>query len=992
MTSLLATRREWLFQKTARCYLSATRSYHHKDSKRAPAEDTHNKSTNTSFGHQIRKPITEKNLNDNSDNFSGSNRANVPLDLVYQNEKKRDFPTHRNNNYTSKSFKDTNNNDFNRQRNQITLAENNRFLYLRKPNRSSSNNKYGQKYTKPYTIKPWEKSGKYNFDKKYSKPYKSDDKSHWAFNKYATPHTESNNFKKSSGKTYKELHERDHRNNYKYSPSDSYNSDFKSKSPYKSKSRLPLNGKVPSQMGALGNLGALANNYDSEPGALNDINDQVGITESSQDTIKPATPEIDIFEDDSSSMKLRPYQKDCIKSCLKAFSEGKRRLAVSLATGGGKTVIFSNLIKYIKPIDDKQGDKVLILVHRRELAMQALKTCMSVMPDKTVDMDLGTNKARTWTADIVVASIQTLLSQERLLQYNPDDFKLIIIDEAHHAAADSYVSILKHFGADTKTSRVAVVGFSATLVRHDGKALSNSMDHIVFHKGVDDMINDGWLCDAKFTTVNTHIDLSSVSKRAGDFAIASLSKAINTTSSNDLILKSYLKFKAIHHFKSTLLFGVDVSHIKNLCALFNANGIRAEFISGTTSQKKRDDTVEEFRNGEIPVLMNCGVFTEGTDIPNIDCILLARPTKSPGLLLQMIGRGLRKHQDKQTCNIIDFVSSCDTGVASVPTLLGLDPEMLVQEVSLMDLKTMKQKMDEERRERLEREHKEELDSVLPSTIRGSVNFNSFQSLQDYMFNNNKKDSSVGAASSLSSSSSSSLISVNDNDKDKDSIAFYKDSLVWLRIGKDTWASQLFNHGLYFRITRHLVTAKDLYTQLVVESTELKQKPKYKYSATQYVRNMHYPGYSSTAVITDCMSLYTVIRAVHTTFKSTSYLNYQNSLKYASRRNAPATRNQIKFLNNYLKDIAAKDAKIEEYVNNEDFLRAWEATVNNFTKGLCGDLIFVTSVAGQLYMKNLAHLIAKVSLNTDGGVGDDGKSKKKLLDNVSLMDIKVGELR
>jgi ATP-dependent helicase IRC3 len=127
-----------------------------------------------------------------------------------------------------------------------------------------------------------------------------------------------------------------------------------------------------------------------------------------------------------------------------------------------------------------------------------------------------------------------------------------------------------------------------------------------------------------------------------------------------------------------------------LAATFRAHGIEARVVTGGTPKKLRGETVEAFKKGEFPVLLNCGVFTEGTDIPNIDCVLLARPTKSRNLLVQMIGRGMRLHPGKANCHIIDMVSSLKTGVITTPTLYGLDPDELVDGANVEDLRTLKQ--------------------------------------------------------------------------------------------------------------------------------------------------------------------------------------------------------------------------------------------------------------------------------------------------------------
>jgi ATP-dependent helicase IRC3 len=180
----------------------------------------------------------------------------------------------------------------------------------------------------------------------------------------------------------------------------------------------------------------------------------------------------------------------------------------------------------------------------------------------------------------------------------------------------------------------------------------------------------------KVTTVQTKVDLSSVGTRYNDFKENELSKAINTLDRNDIIVKSWEKYAASDSRKSTLVFAVDMEHTLSLCNAFRARNIDARFITSKSSPTERQETLQAFRDGECPVLVNCGILTEGTDIPRIDCILMARPTKSSTLFQQMFGRGMRLHPSKKECLVIDFVDNFSrtgrSGLVTIPTLLGLD--------------------------------------------------------------------------------------------------------------------------------------------------------------------------------------------------------------------------------------------------------------------------------------------------------------------------------
>ncbi|POR39476.1 Putative mitochondrial ATP-dependent helicase irc3 [Tolypocladium paradoxum] len=385
--------------------------------------------------------------------------------------------------------------------------------------------------------------------------------------------------------------------------------------------------------------------------------------------------------------KLRDYQQECIKSVLLSLKRGHKRVGISLATGSGKTVIFTQLIDKIRSRPDG-GDRTLILAHRRELVEQAARHCQLAYPNKTIEIEMGSLHA-SGTADITIASVQSITSKERLEKFDPSSFKLVLVDEAHHIVAQGYLKTLKHFGLEQKQKdSPTLIGVSATFSRFDGVKLGAAIDEIVYHKDYVDMISDKWLSDVIFTTVASSANLSKVKNGAfGDFQTGELSKVVNTDEVNDITVRSWMA-KAPDR-KSTLVFCVDLAHVAGLTHKFREYGFDARFVTGDTPKMERSETLEAFKKGKFPVLVNCGVFTEGTDIPNIDCIVLARPTRSRNLLVQMIGRGMRLHPGKKNCHIIDFVSSLETGIVTTPTLFGLDPNELVDKASVGDMRNMK---------------------------------------------------------------------------------------------------------------------------------------------------------------------------------------------------------------------------------------------------------------------------------------------------------------
>jgi ATP-dependent helicase IRC3 len=331
------------------------------------------------------------------------------------------------------------------------------------------------------------------------------------------------------------------------------------------------------------------------------------------------------------------------------------------------------------------------------------------------------------SADITVASVQSIISGDRISKFDPDRFKLVLVDEAHHIVAPGYMKTLDYFGLlKAQSSSPALVGVSATLSRFDGMRLGAAIDQIVYHKDYIDMIGEKWLSDVIFTTVQSKADISKVKKGAnGDFQPGELSQVVNTEQINEITVRSWLaKAKGRN---STLVFCVDLAHVAGLTNKFREHGIEAQFVTGDTPKPERSARLDSFRRGEFPVLVNCGVFTEGTDIPNIDCVLLARPTKSRNLLIQMIGRGMRLHPGKTNCHIIDMVASLETGIVTTPTLFGLDPSELVDEAKVEEMRELK---DGQGEEELRRQNSRSINDTTSTPVPRTITFTHYDSVFD----------------------------------------------------------------------------------------------------------------------------------------------------------------------------------------------------------------------------------------------------------------------
>ncbi|KAF9457448.1 P-loop containing nucleoside triphosphate hydrolase protein [Collybia nuda] len=390
-----------------------------------------------------------------------------------------------------------------------------------------------------------------------------------------------------------------------------------------------------------------------------------------------------------SSIVLRPYQEHCLDACVEALQSGVARIGVSLPTGAGKTTVFITLLsRILPPTSNPAASRSLIIVNSIELAIQSANQVANLFPKWSVEIEQGTKHKASGSADVTVATYQTLLNAERLAKFDPHGVKAIIVDEAHHAASPSYRRLLSYFNPDIKNPdpgfptpslphKIPIIGFSATFSRHDGLALGSVFERIVYHRDFLEMIREQWLCDVRFTSVRANINLQNVviNSRTGDFNPTSLAHVINTDTVNDLIVKTWLDRASKR--KSTLVFCVNISHVEALTQTFRNCGIDARYLYSKTPNVERKALIESFKSGQFPVLINCAILTEGADIPNIDCVIVARPTRSRNVFAQMIGRGMRRSPDtgKKNCRIIDFVDSTASisGVVSTPTLFGLDP-------------------------------------------------------------------------------------------------------------------------------------------------------------------------------------------------------------------------------------------------------------------------------------------------------------------------------
>lgn len=334
-------------------------------------------------------------------------------------------------------------------------------------------------------------------------------------------------------------------------------------------------------------------------------------------------------------MNLRPYQQDCIDALTRGFEEGHGKLLVVIPTGGGKTVIFAKLAEVFA----KAGGRTLVLAHREELIQQAVEKIHKAT-GIIADVDMADRKARL-SAQVVVASVQTMI--RRRAKYPADHFALVVVDEAHHIPADSYLNTLRCFDGHAK-----VVGVTATPDRGDKKNLGKYFDHVAFEIGLPDLVKAGFLSPIRVKTVPVQIDLSQVHKVAGDYDAADLGRAIEPaliTLADAIVGEAWDRKIAIF---------LPLRKTSNTMAtLLRERGIAAEHVDGES--RDRAEILRRLNRGDTQVICNAMLLTEGWDEPSIDCVVNLRPTKVRALYSQIVGRGTRLYPGKDHLLLLDFL-------------------------------------------------------------------------------------------------------------------------------------------------------------------------------------------------------------------------------------------------------------------------------------------------------------------------------------------------
>ena len=335
---------------------------------------------------------------------------------------------------------------------------------------------------------------------------------------------------------------------------------------------------------------------------------------------------------------LRPYQTDALPKIGDAWRRGHRAPLVCAPTGSGKTIIILEAIR--RAIEHTW--RVLVVVPRRELVDQTYDKLVAFGID--VNVVMAGDARRDDFARVTIASVDTLHARKvRSGEYPVLAPDLIVVDEAHLFVTPLRAGILAHW------PKARIVGLTATPARKDGRALRLIFDELIEVATVSELTEAGYLVPGRYFSL-ADPDLSRVKITAGDFNQKELAEAMDRPHLVGDIVSTWL---ARAGGKRTVIFAVNIAHSVALTNEFKSHGVVAEHVDANTPTLERKAIFDRFRSGETQVLSNCTLASYGFDLPELDAIVLARPTKSLVLYLQMLGRGLRPAPGKEYCLVLD---------------------------------------------------------------------------------------------------------------------------------------------------------------------------------------------------------------------------------------------------------------------------------------------------------------------------------------------------
>ncbi|MCK4275256.1 MAG: DEAD/DEAH box helicase [Phycisphaerae bacterium] len=339
-------------------------------------------------------------------------------------------------------------------------------------------------------------------------------------------------------------------------------------------------------------------------------------------------------------MELRDYQAAAYKAIMQEFDAGKRTLCV-LPTGTGKTFVFCKTIQSVSGT----GQRALIVAHRDLLIDQAAKEIRETV-ELSVDVEMGDRWAYRGQmydpAQVIASSIQTQCAgcdgRGRMTNFDPKEFGILVVDEAHHAPAKTYRRVIDFYGSGNPD--IKILGVTATPDRADEQALGQIFETVAFEYALETAINDGWLVPIRQRMAEaTSLDFSSCKMTAGDLNGRDMEETMLYEKPLHEVALGAIKYS---EDRKTLVFAASVAHAERLCEIFiDRYHASARWVCGKTPKDERTILFQDFRARKYQYLVNVGVATEGFNDPGIECVVMARPTASRALYAQMTGRGTR---------------------------------------------------------------------------------------------------------------------------------------------------------------------------------------------------------------------------------------------------------------------------------------------------------------------------------------------------------------
>jgi DNA repair protein RadD len=364
---------------------------------------------------------------------------------------------------------------------------------------------------------------------------------------------------------------------------------------------------------------------------------------------------------------LRPYQLDAVDALRKSYASGHRAVILQSATGSGKTVIFAEITRGATA----KGTRTLVLVHRRHLIWQAsAKLTWAGVPHGIIAAGYPPSPDET----VQVASVQTVVNHLDEI----GQFDLVVIDECHHAVAETWAKVL------ASQPHAKLLGVTATPARLDGKGLGVTyggwFDHIVFGAPIRELQEwpapDGpFLSKARYFVPGNQAVLDGLEMKDNDFIPA---QAVTRVDKPVITGDAVEKYRELAAGRPAIAFCTLVRHAENVAGAFREAGFRSDYVDGKTSKREQARLIAGLGNGEIEVLTSCDLISEGLDVPALGAVILLRPTASLVMFMQQVGRGMRYVEDKPPLVVVDHVGNIARhGLPETPrkwSLAGVEKE------------------------------------------------------------------------------------------------------------------------------------------------------------------------------------------------------------------------------------------------------------------------------------------------------------------------------